>query len=166
MRLNFGCGKKIKQGWYNVDLQKGKGIQKSFDFDKFPYPLKHDSFSFILLDNVLEHLNDPKRVLEELYNCSKADAQIMIKVPYYNCKGAYNDITHKHFFNETTFDNMINPEKHYGVRDQDNKKFKIMYVKLIPTRFGKLFPRFIRKQVSYVLGEVFKEIEVSLIVMK
>jgi len=165
MKLNFGCGKKIKDGWYNVDLQKGEGIQKSFDFNQYPYPLKENSFSFVLLDNVLEHLDNPKRVLDELYNCSKAMAKIIIKVPYYNCKGAYNDITHKHFFNETSFDNLVNPEKHYGIKSE-TKKFYVQKIELIPTRFGKIFPQFIRKKVSYVLGEVFKEIEVHLKVLK
>jgi hypothetical protein len=27
-KLNFGCGKIIKSGWTNVDLQKRKGILK------------------------------------------------------------------------------------------------------------------------------------------
>jgi len=38
-KLNFGCGKIIKpkkEGWTNVDLQKGDGIDFSFDFLKSP----------------------------------------------------------------------------------------------------------------------------------
>ncbi len=120
-KLNFGCGRIIKKGWTNVDLQKGKSIDKSFDFNKFPYPLKSNKFDYILVDNVLEHLDDPVRVLDELSRISKKNANILIKVPYYNCKGAYNDITHKHFFNETTFDNMLNPESHYGYKEKREK---------------------------------------------
>jgi len=165
MKLNFGCGKKIKKGWYNVDLQVGEGIDQSFNFNKFPYPLKENQFSLILLDNVLEHLDDPLKILAELRRISKPLGKIIIKVPYYNCKGAYNDITHKHFFNETSFDNLINPEKHYGIK-RGIKELEIEMIKLIPTRFGKLFPKFIRKQASYVLGEIFKEIEVRVKVIK
>ena len=166
-KLNLGCGKKIIPNWVNVDIQKGKGVDKSFDFNKFPYPLKENTFSLILLDNVLEHLNDPKRVLEELHRLSLSEGKIIIKVPYYHCKGAYNDITHKHFFNETTFDNLINPENHYGLDAiPQNKKFKIETLRLTPTRLGKLIPYFLRRQASYVLGEIFKEIEVHLIVLK
>jgi len=164
-KLNFGCGKIIKKGWINVDIQKGKGIDKSFDFNRFPYPLKKDSFDFIMVDNVLEHLDEPIKVLDELNRISKKNAIIRIIVPYYNCKGAYNDITHKHFFNETTFDNIVNPDKHYSLKNKN--KFKIKKLELVPTRLGKfIYPKKLRWLISLVLGEVFKAIDVELIVKK
>ena len=166
-KLNLGCGRKIIPGWVNVDIQKGAGVDKSFDFNTSPYPFIDNTFSLVLLDNVLEHLDDPKKALEELHRISIPHGKIIIKVPYYHCKGAYNDITHQHFFNETTFDNLINPEDHYALNAPIyNKRFKIDRLELIPTRFGILFPSFIRRQASYVLGEIFKEIEVHLLVMK
>lgn len=164
-KLNFGCGKKIKEGWFNVDIQKTKGIDRSFDFNSYPYPLKDDSFSYILIDNVLEHLDDPTNVLDELHRIAKKGAIIKIIVPYYHCKGAYNDLTHKHFFNETTFDNLINPDKHYSHKKKG--KFKIKKLVLVPTRLGKLiWPRKLRWLVSLVLGEIISSIDVELIVEK
>ncbi len=166
-RLNLGCGKKIIPGWVNVDIQKGAGVDKSFDFNTFPYPFTDNTFSLVLLDNVLEHLDFPKKVLDEIHRISIPNGRVIIKVPYYHCKGAYNDITHKHFFNEATFDNLVNPEDHYTLdANSYNKKLRIEILKLIPTRLGILFPSFIRRQASYVLGEIFKEIEVHLNVIK
>ncbi len=46
------------------------------------------------------------------------------------------------------------------------KKLKIEKITLIPTRLGIIFPRFIRKYVSYVLGEIYKEIDILLKVKK
>ncbi|MFH2027616.1 MAG: methyltransferase domain-containing protein [Nanoarchaeota archaeon] len=164
-KLNFGCGKKIIKGWINVDIQKGKGIDKSFNFNKMPYPFKKDIFDYILLDNVLEHLEDPIKVLNELHRICKKDAIIKIIVPHYNCKGAYNDITHKHYFNETSFDNIVNSHNHYGIKKKT--KFKIIKLELIPTRLGKIiYPKRLRQMVGLVLGEVFKAIDVELIVIK
>lgn len=164
-KLNLGCGKKILQGWMNVDLQKGDDIDKSFNFDKFPYPLESDYFDEILLDNVLEHLDDPKRVLDELHRIARKDAKIRIIVPYYHCKGAYNDVTHKHFFNETTFDNLVNPEHHY-VHDSKSK-FELTKIDLVPSRLGKLiWPKSLRRNVSLVLGEIISTVDVELKVVK
>lgn len=165
-KLNFGCGKEIKKGWINADRQRGEKIDKSFDFNKFPYPFKDDTFDFILADNVLEHLEEPIKVLEELHRISKKGAIIKIIVPYYHCRGAYNDITHKHFFNEATFDNIINPNKHYTLENKE-QKLKIKKLRLIPTRLGRLiYPKRARWLASLVFGEIFKEIEVELTVIK
>ena len=132
MRLNFGCGKDIKRGWVNVDIQKGEGIDKSFDFNKFPYPFKDNTFDYILVDNVLEHLDDPRKVVEELWRISKPDAIIEVKVPYYHSAGAYNDIGHKHFFNKRTLEILFCPERSYAVTYQ--RKFKIIELKLLPSK--------------------------------
>jgi len=42
MKLNFGCGKEIMKDCINVDIQKDKTIDKSFDFNIFPYPFKYN----------------------------------------------------------------------------------------------------------------------------
>ena len=159
-KLNLGCGKKILRGFVNVDIQKGPGIDKSFDFNKFPYPIPDDSYDYILLDNVLEHLDDPKRVLHELHRISRKGARIRIIVPYYHCKGAYNDVTHKHFFNETTFDNLVNPENYYY--HESGNKFNIIKIDLVPTRIGKIiYPKTLRNAMSYILGEIISTIDVE-----
>lgn len=81
-KLNFGCGTKIKKGWINVDIQKNKKIDKSFDFNNFPYPLKSNSYDYILLDNVLEHLLYPDKTIYELCRMIKNGGIIEIIVPH------------------------------------------------------------------------------------
>lgn len=165
LKLNFGCGRKILPGWTNVDIQKGTNVDKSFNFDQYPYPFKDNTFDYVLTDNVLEHLEDPIKVLDELYRICKRGAIIRIIVPYYHCKGAYNDITHQHYFNEDCFDNIVNPHKHYSLKEKH--KFKIKKNELIPTRLGKLiYPKKLRWMTGLVFGEVFKAIDVELIVLK
>jgi len=77
-KLNFGCGLDIKKGWVNVDGQRGPQVDKSFNFAKFPYPLRNNEFDYILVDNVLEHLEDPHKVLDELHRISKKNGLIEI----------------------------------------------------------------------------------------
>ena len=70
-RLNFGCGPDIREGWDNIDVQKGKGITKSFNFDKFPYPIKDNTYDYILMKMVIEHLSKPDKSIEELWRITK-----------------------------------------------------------------------------------------------
>lgn len=137
-KLNFGCGNNIKEGYINVDIQKGVGINKSFDFNMFPYPFKENTFDYILVDNVLEHLEKPLKVIKELYRISKKEGVIQIIVPYYNTYYSFVDITHLHFFNEDTFINMFEGNK-YDLKKEKN--FEIIRIKSIPQRYIKWLPK-------------------------
>ena len=103
-KLNLGCGINIKKGYVNVDITKFNGVDKTFDFDVFPYPFEDSEFDEIYCDNVLEHLKNVSLVMKELHRITKSEGVIKIIVPYYNCYGAYNDITHKHYFSHLAFE--------------------------------------------------------------
>lgn len=164
-RLNFGCGKIIKKNWVNVDLQKADGVDYSFDFEKFPYPLKENYFNYILIDNVMEHLLNLREILLELYRINDNNGLIEIKVPYYNCAGAYNDHEHCNFFNRISMMNLLFPEKFYSY-SKSKFNFELVRFELIPTNFGKIFPKFIREKMSHILGEIYSEIRVIVKVKK
>ena len=99
-KLNFGCGMKILPGFVNADIQKGDHVDLSFDFLTFPYPIDSNSFDYILIDNVLEHLPNPTNVLRELHRILADGGRVEIIVPYYNSYWAYSDPTHVNYFNE------------------------------------------------------------------
>jgi len=83
IRLNLGCGKTKLKGFVNVDCEKGAGIDKVWDLNTFPYPWEEGSVSEIVMDNVLEHLDKPKRVIEELWRISADGARIRIMIPWH-----------------------------------------------------------------------------------
>ncbi|MEM2956656.1 MAG: methyltransferase domain-containing protein [Candidatus Pacearchaeota archaeon] len=163
-KLNFGCGKDIRKGWVNVDIQKGKGIDKSFDFRKFPYPFKSNTFDYVLIDNVLEHLPNPQRVMKEIWRICKNGAIVKIVVPYYNSYYAYGDPTHVNFYNEYTIKQVIG-ESDYNVK-KTIKKFEIIKIRLIPQRYL----RFLDQKFLHILGRIFGnvviQIEVEIRVLK
>jgi predicted SAM-dependent methyltransferase len=164
-KLNFGCGKNIMKGWVNVDIQEGKGIDKSFDFNIFPYPFNSNTFSYVLADNILEHLNEPKKVLDELWRICKSDATIRILVPYHNCDGAYNDLDHKHFFNMKAMELLIHPER--GYQFKSDNKFSIIKLDLLPTMLGKfIYSRELRNALSLIFNNVCGQVEAVLKVKK
>ncbi len=161
-KLNFGCGRDIKPGWDNVDIQKGKGIKKSFDFNKFPYPLQDSYYDYIYLDNVLEHLMDSQRVLEELWRIGKNEAIIEIIVPHYSNKGAYSDLEHVHFYNEISFKNFADRK----IKVDQEKMFEIIKINLLPTGLGRILPKLIREKLSLFLNGLISQIEIKYKILK
>lgn len=163
--LNFGCGRDIKKGYVNVDITPFTGVDKTFDFDVFPYPFEDNEFENVYTDNVLEHVTDLTKVMQELHRITMPNGIIRIIVPYYNCYGAYNDITHKHYFSHLSF------EPFYVNKTRGNyfieEKFDLKSIKLIPTRIGKLFMfDFIRRPISFIFGQIIQTIDIQLIVKK
>ncbi len=126
-KLNLGCGLKILKGYVNVDLTKDNGADMVHNLEEFPYPFKDNTFDEILMDNVLEHLEDTIKVMEELHRISKENAIIRIIVPHYSGCMAFSHLTHKRFFGSVTFDNFkpLNQEKY------SNVEFDIIKNKLI-----------------------------------
>jgi len=164
-KLNFGCGRDIKKGYLNVDIFKREGVDKTFDFNEFPYPFPNNYFEEIYCDNVLEHLEDIPRVMKELHRISKPNGLIRIIVPYYNCYGAYNDVTHRHYFSHLSFEPFYkqNTRGNYFIKE----RFELKSLKLIPTRFGRFFLfDFIRKPLSFIFGQIIQAVDISLVVKK
>lgn len=169
IKLNLGCGKDIKktnieEKWINLDVIELEGVDVVHDLEIYPLPFKNNTFDYVYADNVIEHLDDITKIMKELHRICKNRATIEIKVPYYNSKGAYNDVTHKHYFNSTCFEPFYT-KKHRS--EYDINSFNLIEIKFIPTRLGKLFfPNKIRMLASSVFGEILSAIELKLEVKK
>lgn len=164
-KLNFGSGKDIKKGYINADIFQFEGVDKVFDFNVFPYPFSSDEFDEIYADNVLEHLDDIPAVMKELHRISKPGGEVRIIVPYYNCYGAYNDVTHKQYFSHLSFEPFYktNSRGNYFIKE----RFDLKKLRLIPTRLGKIFLLdSIRLPLSVVFGQIIQAVDITLIVKK
>jgi len=105
-KLNLGCDYDYRKGWVNLDQYSGKA-DVVHDLNKYPWPFKENTFDYVYASHVLEHLDDVKRALIEIWRISKNNAIVEIKVPYFNSYCAYGDVTHKHFFTFVSFDPFI-----------------------------------------------------------
>lgn len=68
------------------------------DWEVFPWPFEDNQFDEIELINVLEHLSDTIKTMEELHRISKPGGTVTIRVPFWNSPDMYTDPTHKAFF--------------------------------------------------------------------
>lgn len=109
MKLNFGSGNLIKEGFVNADIVNYKGVDKVFDFNKYPYPFKENTFDYIYCSHILEHLDDFHKVIMELHRISKSNAVIEIFTPYFFSTKYAGEPDHKIPFSYRSFDNYTAP---------------------------------------------------------
>ena len=133
-KLVIGCGKKIIEDFVNVDIIKLDGIDIVHDLNRFPYPFKDNEFKFIYCDNVLEHLNDIKLPIEELWRISRAGAKIKIIVPIFPSVWSFCDPTHRSIYTYFTF-NYFRPED--GLNYYSHARFNIKKRKIVFQKFFK-----------------------------
>lgn len=102
MKLHLGCGRDLWDGFINVDIMPGSLV--GHDLNTFPYPFPAQSVDSIAMLHVLEHLQNPLLVAQELHRIAKPDAKWTIAVPYGSSDDAWEDPTHLHpFFFNTPF---------------------------------------------------------------
>ena len=149
-KLNLGCGKYPIKGFINCDIRKLQGVDKVFDLEKFPYPFESNSIDFIYMHSSFEHILFPERALNEMYRICKKDTIIHLNVPYYNCAGSFNDLTHYHYFNKRTF---------FRFCEQDTR-FEVIDIKLNPMFYAKYLP--FKELFSFFIGNIIRDMDVKL----
>jgi predicted SAM-dependent methyltransferase len=84
-KLNLGCGSlvfKKENGWTNLDYNPGPGILQHDIYER-PWPFDDDSFDFIYMSNILEHICHLHwfSIMAELFRISKDGAHWEITGP-------------------------------------------------------------------------------------
>lgn len=94
MKLDIGCGTSKKDGYLGVDKLSLPGVDIQHDLNIFPYPFESGSVDEVWMDQVLEHLDEPVKVIEEIYRICKNEALVTIGVPYFRSFYSVIDPTH------------------------------------------------------------------------
>jgi SAM-dependent methyltransferase len=126
--LDLGCGKKKYPDSLGLDISDQTDADIIHDMNVFPYPFEDNRFDMIYADNILEHLDNVVRVMEEIHRITKNGAKIKIVVPYFRSLYAFIDPTHKHFFTTMSF-YYFDPDQIYSrLYKYSNARFKIKKV--------------------------------------
>lgn len=102
--LDLGCGKRKTEGAVGIDISPDTDADVVHDLNSFPYPFAEGEFDRVKADNVLEHLDDVIKVMEELHRITADGAELKIIVPFFRSLYAFIDPTHRHFFTCRSFD--------------------------------------------------------------
>ena len=87
-------------GDINLDLDRNLPIDVAWNLNRLPYPFADKQFRKVLCHHVLEHLDYPERVLDELLRIGKL---VEVRVPNRIGSMALSDPTHKWVFNRRWF---------------------------------------------------------------
>src|SRR5207248_10574931 len=104
LRLNVGSGRRYDPAAVNVDVTPDTCPDVVHDLNNFPWPFPDNRFDEVEMRDVLEHLDNTVRVLEELHRVCRPGGWIDIVVPHFSSNGAFTHPTQKRFFALTTFD--------------------------------------------------------------
>lgn len=139
MKLNLGCGFNREEGFVGVDIIKHKGVDVICDLNNFPYPFKDNSVDYVKIFHVLEHLDNPVKVLEELYRIGKDKSYIEIIVPHWKEDSSRNP-WHKHHFRPIWFKVLCKGTSR-SIRFKMKHKFELIKIKKIrgKRRFWKVY---------------------------
>jgi SAM-dependent methyltransferase len=101
--LNIGCGVKRRENAVNLDISHQVGADVVHDLNVVPWPFPDGTFDDVYAFDVLEHVDDVVKTLEELHRVSRAAASVHITVPHFSSANAFTDVTHRHWFGWNSF---------------------------------------------------------------
>jgi ubiquinone/menaquinone biosynthesis C-methylase UbiE len=111
-RLNIGCGKKPLPDAVNLDISAEVGADVVHDLNKMPWPFPADSFDEVHAYDVLEHVEDVPRTLEEIHRICRSGGVVHATVPHFSSANAFTDVTHRHWFGWRSFDPFADVHEH------------------------------------------------------
>ena len=125
--LDLGCGnRKRKEGAIGVDVIRTSAVDILADIQNLPF--KECSIDEILCYQVLEHVNDIVKAMEEIWRVLKFGGKVIIEVPHVKGLDAFRDPTHKHFFTIASME-YFTPES--GFNYYSKAKFRVVSKRII-----------------------------------
>jgi SAM-dependent methyltransferase len=92
--LDIGCGRNRVRGATGIDFAAAADADVRHDLNRFPYPLAGDAFDVILMRNVIEHLADVVRLMDEVHRLGRDGADVVVTTPHFSSVYSYQDPTH------------------------------------------------------------------------
>ena len=123
-----------------VNYCKSLGLKaQTMKVDELPF--ENGKFDTLVFDNVLEHIENPAKIISEIYRVMKKDANLLISVP--GIKGFYYDEDHKTFYDQ----------------DKLNKIFEINNFSLVKNYFTPFKSNFLNKNArQYFLEQLWSHL--------
>ncbi len=133
--LDLGCGTAKTTGAVGLDVIPLAGVDIIGDLSERPYPFAADTFDAVYLNDVIEHLPNTIKTMEELYRILKPDGRVYIRVVNWNSRCAAMDPTHVGYYTEHTFDFF---GKRVGRSYYTRARFDVVQVRRVYNRFAEM----------------------------
>ncbi|MEK6913443.1 MAG: methyltransferase domain-containing protein [Nanoarchaeota archaeon] len=168
MKLNLGCQDDIREGYINQDIFQFGKVDDVFDFNKFPWKYKDNTFDEVRIWNCLFLAKDFVRFMQEVYRVSKPNAKIIIKTQFFLSTESANYPYNPTQTNYNSFDIFSKEGEYYRRLGIEFKILKRKWVysenkflsKLNP--LPNLFPKFYSRFLYFLFpsNKIYFELEV------
>lgn len=125
-KIVLGSGDKTRDNAVNVDITKYDKVDLIWDLEIMPWPFEDNSFDEVWAEDIIEHVDDPFSMMEEIYRVCKDGAKVHIVGPHFMSANLPADLTHKRGFNERTFDHFDHSSATWQRYKYTNANFKIL----------------------------------------
>ena len=142
--LDFGCKKNKIKGAIGVDIDPNSSADKIHDLEKFPYPFPDNSADLIFAKHILEHLQNPRVLVQEAFRILKPGGKLIMEVPHRTSYVAYSDLEHNRYFSYYTFRSLVGEEnfKKLKITIKFYKIYRFFGIQKLFNKFPEQYERF------------------------
>lgn len=101
--LDIGAGPFKYPGAISIDFNPESNPDILWDLNNYPWPFNDNEFDMVYSSHCLEHLNNTKKALEEIWRISKPNALVIVKLPHFSSRLAWGDCEHTRAFSSGLF---------------------------------------------------------------
>jgi hypothetical protein len=125
--LDLGCGTAKVAGALGLDVVPLAGVDLVGDLAHRPYPFAANSFDAVYLNDVIEHIPNTIKTMEEVHRILKPNGRAYVRVVNWNSIYTAMDPTHLAAYTENSFDFF---GKRVGRSYYTRARFDVVHVKL------------------------------------
>lgn len=133
--LDLGCGFNKLPGAVGMDSNPSSDADVIHDLDALPWPFADSTFSRVRAQDVLEHVGDFFRVMEEIHRVAQDHAIVEVRMPFMSSVNYATDPSHRRAGTAQTFD-YFDPGKELGRYRYSRARFELLDFKYGRGYFG------------------------------
>lgn len=96
--LDIGCGSNKAPGSTGLDIFQYEGVDIVHDVNTYPWPIDSDTYSKVVCQHVIEHIDNVVKFMAEIHRICKDEAEVEITTPHFSSINSWADPTHKAHF--------------------------------------------------------------------
>jgi predicted SAM-dependent methyltransferase len=126
-KIILGCGEKdYGEDALHIDIRNTKSVDIIFDLNVVPWPITDGATKLVVAEDIIEHLDDIIKTMEEIHRILKPKGIVKIVTPHKAHLNSWHDPTHKWHLTERSFD-YFDPKTIFGKKYSfyTSKKFSI-----------------------------------------
>lgn len=168
--LNLGSGRdRSISDAVTIDVNPSASPDIVHDLNDTPWPLEDNTFDAIYCKDIIEHLNDVTKTMEEIHRIAKPGAMVYVTTPHFSCSNSYTDPTHRHHLGMFSFDFFTGETKvdyYTHVRFLTRKRKLFFYPGLknaLIWRIAYRYPAFYERHLTWIFPAWFMSFELEVL---